>query len=152
MAASFSNSAVSNDVVRRSQLVLLDVNLPQLGGIFEGAILLVDRPPPRDAQCTRNMSTAERAFVRVLGHVQPLAAVLFRTADIYQGELRLQMLEHPVAECTEASVVAFGRLVLAGLIFGNFARKRPLLVDPLSPATIDDFGTLCPKSCNTQKA
>src|SRR3954454_24374672 len=81
VAAPLPDPAVGDDVVAGLEALLADVDGLELVAPLEGRVLRRGARP-RDAARTGDVATAQGAFLRVLGHVGPLAGVLLRRADV----------------------------------------------------------------------
>src|SRR3954447_10417401 len=107
--------AVGDDVVARLQALLPDVDGLELVPALERGVL-GRRTRPRDAPRARDVTAAQRALLRVLRHVGPLAAVLLRRPDVDQRVPRVaQVREDVVLEGADRGVVAIDHGVLDAL-------------------------------------
>jgi hypothetical protein len=121
VAAPLANSTVGDDDVIGVQLVLVQIDFAQLGGVFEGAVVAVYGTRPRNAESSWNVATAQGTLVWIVGHVQAFSAIFLRTSNIYEGLFLSQMFEHLIAKDPELSVVPLWSLVLRRWISRNFA-------------------------------
>jgi hypothetical protein len=140
VAAALADAAVGRDRLARIEALLLDVELPQLVDALERAVFRVDGLGPRHALGARDVAAAQRAFVRIVGHVQALAAVLVRATHVDQLALLLDDLLHVVAERADGLVVALGRLVAAGGEGRRLAGELAAFLLPLQAAAVQDLG------------
>src|SRR6266576_4709769 len=106
MRGSLPDPAIGNDVVGRLQSVLGFVNRAQLLSGPERVGLGRNRATPWNTLRARNVPAAQRAFVRILRHVQPLAAILLRAAHIHQLAAPLDVVLHLGTERADPRVVA----------------------------------------------
>src|SRR5882724_4042035 len=139
VAAPLADPAVDDDVVLRGQLRLALVEPAQFLGGLEGAVVGVDRPRPGDVGGARDVTAAERPLVRVLRHVQPLAAVLLRAPDVDQLALLLDVRQDLVAEGAHLFVVPLRGLVVGRRIARHLLGQGAPLLDPLDPAAVHDL-------------
>src|SRR5438105_1136500 len=87
VARALADAAVGDDVVVGRQALLLLVDLTELVGRLEAAVL-VRRPLPRDAGGSGDVAAAQGSLLRVLGHVQLGAGVLLRGTHVDEGLAR----------------------------------------------------------------
>src|SRR5207245_3047246 len=133
-----ADPAVGDHVIVRAEPVLRLVDRPQLLRGPEGMRLGCHRPPPRNALRARDVPAAQRAFVRILRHVQPLAAILLRAAHIDQLPAPLHVLLHLGAERADLRVVALAYRDVALRILRHFGDELTPLVRPAQPAAVQD--------------
>src|SRR5215471_12178895 len=84
VAAALADTAVRDRVASGRELVVFAVQLLQLVGRLERAVVRVDRLRPRDALRAGNVPAAQRAFVRIVGHVHARARVLLGAAHVHE--------------------------------------------------------------------
>src|SRR3989454_9834915 len=138
----FPYTTLFRSLVARLEPVFLVVNRPQLIGRPEGVRLLGDGPSPRDALRPRDVAAAQRALIRVLGHVEPLAAVFLRAAHVHQRPAAPDMLQHLLAERPDASVVAVLRPEIALGVAGQVRHELAAFLCPTEPAAVHDAEVL----------
>src|SRR3954471_7959881 len=97
MARALADAAVRNDIVAGREPLFLLVDGPQLGRRLERPVA-VRGSRPRNALCPGDVSAAHGALLRVLRHVQFLAAELIRRAHVDEGAPALDMLAHVIHE------------------------------------------------------
>src|SRR3990170_417484 len=114
VAAALADAAIGDDLLRRVEAVILDVELAQFLRGPEGAVLRVDGAGPGDAARTGNVSAAEGALVGVVGHVQALTRELLGTPHVDELVLRLHVREDLLAEGAVRRVLPLGRPVGRG--------------------------------------
>ena len=91
-------------------------------------------PRPGDALGAGDVAAAQRALLRVVGHVQQLAAVLAGRAHV---DHRLpEVRQDLVLERADARVVAGDIRVVGGRGLGRVGADRAALGDPLGPAAV----------------
>jgi hypothetical protein len=133
VAGPLTDAAVHHDVVIGAQPHLILVDGLKLGPGAEGGIL-GRRPRPGDAAGTGDVPAAERAFLRVVGHVQQLAGVLTRRAHVDQWLAEVGsylVLEHP-----DLLVVAVDDRVVRLRPPRDVGGDRVAFGDPLGPPAI----------------
>src|SRR5437868_6141876 len=98
MAAAFTDAAVSDNVIGGLQTLFAFIDGFEFGSRFEGSVFGVDSLGPRHALGTRDMTTAQRTFLWVVGHMSQLATVFIRAANIHQWKSSFDMLQDLIAE------------------------------------------------------
>src|SRR5258708_19960562 len=115
MAAALPDAAVGDHVVVLAQTFALLVDRAQFVGTFERAVL-VSRLPPRYVTRAGDMSTTQRAFLRISFHVQEFATVFFRPAPVYQRMPLANVILDLIAERAIFVIGALRCFVLRGRI------------------------------------
>ena len=133
MAGSLADAAVDHHVVVGTQPGLAEVDGLQLDAGTEGGIL-GGGAGPRNALRARDVAAAQGAFLRVIGHVQQLAAVLPRRPHV---DHRLaEVFQDLVLERPDVRVVAVDNRVVGLRALGLLGAERPALGDPLGPPAV----------------
>src|SRR6266516_2261758 len=101
VAGALADPAVGDHVVTGIEPQLALVQRAQLLDGPEGAVV-VGRPLPGDVARPRDVAPADRALLRVVGHVQQLARVLLWRAHVDQGPARADVPKHVVLEGPDA--------------------------------------------------
>ena len=133
VAGPLADAAVDDHVVVAGQPGLAQVDRLELGAGAEGAVL-GGGARPRHAAGTGDVPAAQRAFLRVVRHVQQLAAVLPRRPDVDQ---RLAQVRHDlVLERADLAVVAVDDRVVGRRPLRLVGGQRAALGDPLGPSAV----------------
>ena len=134
-----ADSAVGDDGTTPGEPRLFLVDLLELVRALEEVRVGIGCPRPGDVLGTRDMAASERAFVRVVGHVEALAPVFLRAAHVHQRTLSLHVRHDVVAERPDARVVAGSHLDVAGGQRRHLLDERALLVHPTGAPAVDDL-------------
>src|SRR5258708_5901807 len=121
MAAALPDPAVRDHIVLRAETLALLVDRAQFIGTLERAVF-VSRLPPRDVTRAGDVSTTQRALLRIGFHVQEFASVFLRAAHVYQRMPLGDVIFHLVAERAIFVIGPLRRFVLRGRIAGLILR------------------------------
>ena len=151
VAGALADAAVGDDVVVGREALLGEVDGLELGARLERAVL-GGRPRPRHAGRAGDVAAAQRAFLRVVGHVQQLAGVLAGRADVDQRLAAAGARARPSRKARIVRVVALDdRVLVARLRLGRLGGQLAALGLPLGPAAVEDPHVGWPNREKTQK-
>src|SRR6266568_830109 len=144
VAGALADAAVGDHVVTGVEAELALVQRAELVDALEGAVV-VGRLLPGDIARPRDVATADRALLRVVGHVQQLARVLLGRADVHQRQAPADVRQHVVLEGPDAGIVTLDHRVARALALRLLADQRAALLDPLLPAAVQQADVRVPE-------
>ncbi len=138
VARPLADAAIGDDAGAGIEALLLLVELTQLLGGLERAVLRIGRLRPGDTHGALDVAGAQRAFLRVAIHVEELPTVFAGAADVDQRQAGLRVLQHIVAVGTDLVIRPIRRMVGGDGDARHIFGQRPAFLFPFQPAAVHD--------------
>src|SRR5215212_5951922 len=114
------------------------VDPPQLVGALEGPVF-PDSPRPRHVRGPGNVPAPQSPLLRIIWHVQQLAAVLARTPHVHERPADIQVLLHVLPEGPDLRVIPLRHRVIGPGEGRHLLGHLAALGLPLDPSPVHDL-------------